>query len=88
MTRSQQLTTIVLVILALTGVQVLQNSALHGHLVHVADCTLCHHDSTESVPVTVLPDTPAIPQFAALPEPCTTRSPLPFSSRAPPNALS
>jgi hypothetical protein len=50
----RKLLTVLLISLALCGVQAVQASALHDHASHVSGCALCHFDGSHAIkaPVT------------------------------------
>jgi hypothetical protein len=46
---TRKLLTILLISLALCGVQVVQASPLHDHVSHISECSLCHFDGAQAV---------------------------------------
>jgi hypothetical protein len=88
MKRLQRTISTLLVILALTGIQVVQASPLHDHLDQVADCLLCHYDNNSHSLPESMPVAPAY--IAHLPPEDSYSLRIPasgitaFNSRAPP----
>lgn len=81
--------TVVLLILALSGVQVVQASPLHDHSTHVVDCGVCHFSASEATvddsPVTSISVTPAQFTIARAIQVTNNRTRLAYQGRAPPS---
>lgn len=88
MTRSRHWLTIPLIVLVLTGIQVVQASPIHDHLDHVAGCALCHYNgNSHAVPVAGQV-APAVKSGQVYTDDgyslITASRPSPFQGRAPP----
>lgn len=91
MNRSRHWLAIPLIILVLTGIQVVQASPLHDHLDHVAGCMLCHYNgNSHAIPVTGQL-APVVKAHQAYRETAyhlvQAGNPSPFHGRAPPVAF-
>jgi hypothetical protein len=49
MNPTKKLLTVLLISLALCGVQAVQASPLHDHVNHVSSCSLCHFDGAQAL---------------------------------------
>jgi len=91
MGRSRHWLKISLIILVLTGIQVVQASPLHDHLDHVAGCALCHYNGNshaipvicQQIPVVKSHGILTVSDYSLIP----VSQPSPFQGRAPPFSI-
>ena len=85
---TRKLLTVLLISLALSGVQVVQASPLHDHASHFSGCSLCHFDGAQAIKAADSNSTPLPESLSSLPATLLTGPENPalpaYLSRAPP----
>jgi hypothetical protein len=84
----RQLLLLSLMVFTLTGVQLVQASALHNHTQHTVDCALCHlqfsDDALVQHQINLAFQGVAAPVAPLIPELYVSANPSPYQGRAPP----